>query len=147
MENNNFTTSISVVKSAYEVFNAINNPRAWWTEDIEGESEKVNDIFVHRYKGIHITKLQVVELLPYTKIVWLVLENYFSFTKDKTEWMNTKVVFDIIEQGEMTQLIFTHEGLVPQYECYEKCENAWTNFVQSSLRDLIETGVGRPTIL
>jgi len=147
MDNKNFTTTIIVDQSPSVVFNAINNPRSWWTEDIEGDSEKLNDIFIHRYKDIHITKLKVVELTPDEKVVWLVLENYFSFTKDKSEWINTNVIFEISKKDEKTQLKFTHEGLVPAYECYDKCENAWTNFVQNSLKALIETGKGKPTVI
>jgi hypothetical protein len=38
----------------------------------------------------------------------------------------------------------THKGLVPEYECYEICENAWTGYIQDSLRDLITKGKGKP---
>jgi hypothetical protein len=39
---------------------------------------------------------------------------------------------------------FTQHGLVPAYECYDVCNNAWTGYVGSSLRDLIVTGKGKP---
>ncbi|HCS19099.1 MAG TPA: hypothetical protein DIW47_00800 [Bacteroidetes bacterium] len=39
---------------------------------------------------------------------------------------------------------FTHEGLVPEYECYAICENAWNSYIQGSLRTLIESGKGNP---
>jgi len=35
-------------------------------------------------------------------------------------------------------------GLVPEYECYDICQNAWTNYIQNSLRNLIVTGKGQP---
>jgi len=31
-----------------------------------------------------------------------------------------------------------------QYECYEICQDAWTNYIQNSLSDLITTGKGQP---
>lgn len=144
MVNKDFTTTILVNQSPKQVFNAINNPRGWWTEDIEGDTEKLNDIFIHRYKDIHITKLKLIEVTPFEKVQWLVLENYFSFTKDKSEWVSTKIVFEISEKEKETQLKFTHKGLVPNYECYDICVNAWTNFVQNSLKDLITKGIGKP---
>lgn len=39
---------------------------------------------------------------------------------------------------------FTHEGLVPDYECYGMCSNAWGTYINGSLRRLITTGKGSP---
>ncbi len=78
------------------------------------------------------------------KKVWLCLDNYFSFTTDKSEWIGTKIIFEISEQGNKTQLHFTHEGLVPEYECYSACVNGWNQYIQHSLPDLITTGKGQP---
>ena len=56
----------------------------------------------------------------------------------------SRAVFDIFEKDGTTQLRFTHEGLVPAYECFDVCSNAWGSYVNGSLRSLIETGRGRP---
>jgi len=127
-----------------EVFDAINNPRGWWSESIEGGTDKLNDEFTYHYKDIHYCKIKVAELVPGQKVVWLVLDNYFKFTEDKSEWVGTKAVFDISQKGDQTEITFTHEGLVPEYECYEICREAWTNYTTGSLRDLITTGKGQP---
>lgn len=50
----------------------------------------------------------------------------------------------IVEKGEKTEIHFTHEGLVPQYECYNVCSDAWGTYIRSSLRSLIATGKGSP---
>jgi hypothetical protein len=144
MNNQDFSTTILVDNSAEEVFNAINNVRGWWSEDIEGGTEKLNDEFLYHYKDVHVCKMKLIEVIPNKKVVWLVLENYFSFTEDKSEWKNTKIVFDIDEKDGKTQLRFTHQGLVPQYECYNVCNEAWTNYIKSSLYHLITTGKGEP---
>jgi hypothetical protein len=39
---------------------------------------------------------------------------------------------------------FTHEGLVPEHECYSVCQDAWTSYIQGSLKSLITTGKGKP---
>ena len=69
-------------------------------------------------------------------------ENYFKFTKDPNEWAGNKIVFDISAKGDKTQLTFTQIGLIPAYECYNVCNNAWTGFIQQSLQSLITTGTG-----
>jgi hypothetical protein len=144
MGNQNFTATILVDQSAKEVFNAINNVRGWWSEEIEGNTEKLNDEFTYHYKDVHRCKMKILESIPGKKVVWLVLDNHFSFTKDKSEWIGTKIIFEIAEQNNKTQLRFTHEGLVPQYECYDACVNGWSQYIQQSLVSLITTGKGQP---
>ena len=72
------------------------------------------------------------------------MNNYFSFTKDETEWTGTKIIFEISEKDNKTLLSMTHEGLVPEYECFDICKNSWTNYIQNSLKKLITTGKGEP---
>jgi hypothetical protein len=145
MKEKDFSATFLVDQTPGEVFAAINNPRAWWSENIEGITDQLNSIYNYRYKDVHICRIKVVELVPEQKVVWHVLDNYFNFTKDKSEWIDTKMIFEITRSGRQTELRFTHEGLVPHYECYEVCNEAWTHFIKDSLRDLIATGQGQPT--
>jgi hypothetical protein len=139
-----FTTTIVVDQTPEKVFNAVINPREWWSEEIEGSTEKLNDEFTHHYKDVHISKMKLIEVIPNKKIVWLVMDNYFQFTKDKSEWTGNKIIFEISEKDNKPQLQFTQLGLVPEYECYDICQNAWSNYINNSLRSLISTGKGQP---
>ncbi len=139
-----FTTTIVVDQTPTEVFNAINNPRGWWSEEIEGSTEKLNDEFTYHYEDVHRSKMKLIEVIPDEKVVWLVMDNYFKFTKDKSEWTGNKIIFEISKKDNQTQLQFTQLGLVPQYECYSICRDAWSNYINNSLRDLITTGKGKP---
>lgn len=143
-QNQDFTTSISVDQSPEQVFTAVNDVRGWWSEQIEGGTSKLNDVFIYQYKDVHLSKMKLVEVIPNKKVVWHVLDNYFNFTKDKSEWIGTNIIFDISQKDGKTQLRFTHQGLVPQYECYNICFDAWTSYIQGSLKKLITTGKGRP---
>src|SRR3982750_4315087 len=107
MNNQDFTTTILVDQTPNEVFNAINNVRGWWAEEIEGSTEKLNDEFIYHYQDVHNCKMKLAEVVPGKKVVWHVLDNYFSFTKDKSEWIGTKIIFDISKQDNKTQLHFT----------------------------------------
>jgi hypothetical protein len=88
--------------------------------------------------------MKLIEVIPGKKVVWLVLDNYFNFTKDKCEWKGTKISFEIFEKDKKTQIRFTHQGLVPANECFDICSNAWTDYVQNSLLNLITIGKGHP---
>ena len=144
MTTKDFTTTILVDNTPEEVFNAINDVRGWWSEEIEGSTDKLNSEFDYHYEDVHSCKMKIIELAPNKKIVWSVLDNYFKFTKDKSEWKGTKIIFDIAKKDNKTEMRFTHEGLVPAYECYEICRDAWTGYIQKSLRNFITTGKGQP---
>ena len=144
MTTSSFTTALSIDQSPEKVFHAINNVRGWWSEEIEGATEKLNDEFTYHYKDVHRCKMKLIEVIPNKKVVWQVLDNYFNFTQDKTEWTGTKIIFEISKQKNKTQLHFTHLGLVPDYECYAICNDSWNNYITMSLRSLIITGEGQP---
>ncbi|MHB1605765.1 MAG: SRPBCC family protein [Leptospirales bacterium] len=144
MSDQNFTTAFTVEQSPEDAFSAVNNVRGWWSGDIEGRTEKVGDEFTYRYKDVHHCKIKVIEVLPGKKVVWLVLDNFFDFIKDKSEWKGTKMIFEIAKKGDKTELRFTHLGLVPEYECFDLCSNAWGFYIKESLRSLIATGRGQP---
>jgi len=144
MTTSDFTTTLVVDQTPNEVFNAINNIRGWWSEEIEGGTEKINDEFLYHYEDVHRSKMRLIEVIPGKKVVWLVLENYFKFTEDKKEWTGNKIIFDISEKDNKTEMRFTQEGLTTEYECFEVCRDAWTNYIQTSLRNLIVTGKGAP---
>lgn len=144
MTTQDFTTAITIDQTPKEAFDAINNVRGWWSEEIEGNTDKLNDVFDYHYEDVHRCKMKLIEVIPDERIVWLVLENYFNFTEDKTEWTGTKIIFDIFQQDGKTGIRMTHLGLVPQYECYNICRDSWTNYIQNSLRNLITTGKGQP---
>lgn len=142
-----FTTTILVDQTPQEALEAITNVRGWWSEVIEGSTDKLNEVFAYRYQDVHRCKLKLIELVPGKKAVWLVMENYFSFTQDKAEWTGTKLFFEIEKKGSKTQIRFTHIGLVPEYECFDICVNAWSQYIQQSLYNLITTGKGEPNSL
>lgn len=144
MENKSFTTTILVKKTPKEVFKAINNVRGWWSESIDGNTDKLDAEFLYHYKDVHISKMKIVEFIPDKKVVWLVLENQFNFIKDQSEWKGNKIVFEISEKDNQAQLQFTQLGLTSDYECYNVCQDAWTSYVHGSLKNLITTGKGKP---
>ena len=146
MAKTDFTTTISSDKTPNEVFNAITNVRGWWSKKIEGNTHKLNDEFIFEVKGVHYSKQKLIEVIPDKKIVWRVTESHMTFIQNTSEWTGTKIVFEISKKDNLTQLIFTHEGLIPEVECYNACSPAWTQYVQHSLMSLITTGEGDPNL-
>jgi hypothetical protein len=146
MTDSNFTTTFTVDQAPEAAFAAINNVRGWWSEEIKGRTDRLGEDFDYHYRDIHRCKIKVTELIPGRKVAWRVLENYFSFTEDKTEWTGTQIIFDIAGKGDKTEVRFTHQGLVPDYECYDICSDGWGTYINGSLRSLIATGKGQPNV-
>jgi len=144
MKNQNFTASFTVDQSPDEVFDAITNVRGWWSGEIEGDTNKRGAEFTYRYKDVHRSRQKITEFVPGKKVVWHVLDSQLSFLKDKSEWNGSDIVFDISEKGGKTEVRFTHTGLVPQFECYGSCSNAWGMLINGNLRKLITTGKSQP---
>lgn len=144
MSEQSYTTTFSVERGPKEVFDAINNVRAWWMEEIDGGAGQVGDEFSYRVEGLHYCKLRVTELVPGEKVTWRVIENQMSFVEDQSEWKDTEIRFELSGTDGATEVRFTHVGLVPAYECFDICSSAWGAYVGVSLPGLIATGKGRP---
>ena len=144
MSNQNFTTTFSVNQTPEEAFAAIINVRGWWSGEIEGRTDKLGEEFTYHYEDIHYSKQKITELIPGKKIVWLVVDSSLNFVKNKTEWNGSKMTFEITKNGDKTEVRFTHVGLIPGFECYNDCSNAWGFYINSSLRSLITAGIGQP---
>ncbi|HJZ72664.1 MAG TPA: SRPBCC domain-containing protein [Vicinamibacterales bacterium] len=144
MATNGYTTSFTVDQSPDEVFDAINNVRAWWSGEIDGRTDELGAEFRYCHKHLHDTTQRITEWVPGKNVTWHVVDSHINFVKDPTEWNGTDIVFEITRKQGKTELRFTHVGLVPAFECYGGCADAWSFYINKSLRSLITTGKGHP---
>ena len=144
MGNSDFNITFFVDQGPCEVFSAIKNVRGWWSEELEGNSEKLNDEFIYRHGDLHYSKHRIIEVIPNERIVWLTVDSQLTFVANRNEWNGTKMIFEISIQDDKTKLVITHAGLVPQFQCFADCSGAWTYYLQKSLLQLILKGKGNP---
>jgi Activator of Hsp90 ATPase homolog 1-like protein len=148
MTERDYTTVLTVPTTPDAAYAAVNDVRGWWSQDVDGATDVVGAEFDYRGNqggvNLHRARIRVTDLEPGRRVEWHVRENWMSFIADQAEWTGTRIVFEISPTAEGTQIRFTHHGLVPSYECYDVCFDAWTFFVQDSLRALITTGRGEP---
>jgi hypothetical protein len=144
MKKQDYNASLTVDVTPHEAFKSINSVTKWWTENLEGSSRKLNDEFTVRFDDVHLSKQKLVELIPDKKVVWLVTDSKLNFVKEKQEWTNTKISFEIAEKNGKTQIKFVHYGLVPEVECFEGCTKGWDQYIKGSLFKLLTEGKGKP---
>ena len=143
MRPHSYTTTSLLPRTPEQVLEAVLDVRAWWSGDITGPTRHVGDEFEYRYQDVHFSRLRVTEASA-ARVAWRVLATRLSFTQDQTEWEGTDIVFDIAEAGDSTRLTFTHDGLVPAFECYDACSQGWTMYAAGSLVRWVDSGVGDP---
>ena len=148
MKNNNYHRTITVNASPEEVMKKISQVNNWWKYDFSGSAERLNDKFTVPFGELNGEKsfvdFIVSEFVPDKKVVWHVTDCNLPWFKDKKEWSNTKVSFEISFENSTTKMDFTHIGLVPGVECYEACEKGWDGHVTNSLLSFINNGKGNP---
>lgn len=143
MENKNFHRTITVNASAEEAMKKISQVNRWWAKKLKGTTEKLNDKFTVDFGETYVD-FQISELVLDKKVVWKVTDCNLHWINNKKEWNGTEVVFELSEKKSVTQIDFTHIGLVPGVECYESCEVGWTEHVTDSLVKFINEGKGNP---
>jgi len=145
MTRQDYNAIITVEATPQEAFDAINDVSKWWSTDFEGRSEKLDDVFTVRFGETFIT-LKITAFIPEQKIGWHVTDCYKHWLKDKKEWQDTTMTWEISANGDKTQIDFTHFGLIPGIECYNGCEKAWDFYLKASLFKLLTEGKGMPEL-
>ena len=143
----NLTLTFTVDQTPEQAFAAINDVRGWWAgppaptdPQITGRTDALGEEFGYVVSDVHYSTFRITELEAPSRVAWLVLDSRLTFIEDEQEWDGTTVTFDVAEHDGRTQVTFTHVGLVPEQECYDVCNDAWSSYVLGNLRRLIETG-------
>lgn len=146
MENKNYHRSITVNATPEEAMKKISQVNHWWIKGFSGSAEKQNDHFTVQFGQVSgeasYVDFVATEMEENRKAVWKVTDCNLPWFKDKKEWNNTEVVFELSPENGKTRIDFTHVGLVPEVECYQICEKGWDGHVTQGLVKFIDEGVG-----
>lgn len=144
MSNKDYNASITANIPAKEAFKYINRVSEWWSENLKGRSENLNDIFTVHFEFGDTFTIKIIEFVIDRKIVWFVTDCDLTWVKDRKEWKGTKMIFEISPGNKSANISFTHVGLVPQIECYDGCVLGWDQYIKGSLFKLLTEGKGQP---
>jgi len=144
MKNQNYTCSIAASVTAQDAFDRITRVSEWWSENIKGSFQNLNDTFTIHFNFGDSFVIKIIELVKNKKITWLVTDCDLTWIKDRKEWKGTKICFDISTENNSTRITFTHIGLVPGIECYDGCVKGWNHYINESLFKLLTEGKGLP---
>jgi len=142
MENHDYNATIHVNVTAQEAFEKISSVSEWWISNVEGNTQKLNDVFTVSL-GTTWKKFKIIEVVPDKKVVWLITDCCLPWNDDTTEWKNTRIVWEVSATKDSTQISFTHVGL-GDLDCGNQCMNSWNNYIKQSLFNFITKGKGLP---
>jgi uncharacterized protein YndB with AHSA1/START domain len=139
-----FQLEMEIAAAPRAVFEALGTPAGiagWWSVRVEGEVEAGKTFRVRFGRG-GWTDLRVDRLEP-EAIEWTCTGQDIADFTPTDEWVGTRMTFEIAEAEEGTKLTFVHQGLRP-LQCISICERGWGHHLGSSLKGLLESGVGEP---
>ena len=104
--------------------------RRWWVSTASGDASPGGTI------DFSFCRMKVLEAAGH-RVRWRCVDG-------PPEWVGTSVTFDLSRGKGQTVVLFTHAGWKKPVEFMHHCSTKWATFLLS-LRDLLESGRGRPT--
>jgi uncharacterized protein YndB with AHSA1/START domain len=119
----------------YRSLTTLEGLAGWWTTDTQGNGD-VGGVIKFRFGTRGGFDMKVLELEPARRVLWQVVEG-------PSEWIGTKVSFDLKQDGDFTAVLFKHQGWKAPVEFMHHCSTKWAMFLMS-MKSLVETGKGAP---
>lgn len=130
--------AVGIKAAPNAVFDALTTMRGlsgWWTSTTDGDASAGGVIHFH-FGGKARIDAKVVELKRGELVLWEVIDAH-------ADWIGTKIRFDLKQDGDITVVIFKHEGWKDPTAFMHHCSTKWATFLVS-LKLLLETGAGTP---
>ncbi|OEK00267.1 hypothetical protein BFP97_01505 [Roseivirga sp. 4D4] len=112
----------------------------WWG-DQDKPAQGLGDVFTMSW-GEPWYKFKVVAFEPNEKIVWECIDSkqiIGGLAGVEKEWVGTQLQWTINKLNEdEIELQFRHEGLVPEFLCYDFCSHTWDRFIDFNLKKYLE---------
>jgi len=127
----------SSLDAAYKALATREGVAGWWSQNSQGESKPGGALkftFIADGREVGTIDVKVVELRAAERVVWQVVDG-------PTEWIDTKISFDLKQEGDWVIVLFKHAGWKEPNEFMHHCSTKWATFLMS-LKSLVETGTG-----
>jgi len=118
----------------YAALTTVDGLAGWWTEDVDGDGD-TGGVLRFRFEPGGFDML-VLEAKAAELVLWEVVDG-------PDEWIGTHIRFELSEEDGFTIVLFEHGGWKTPVPFMHHCSTKWATFLMS-LKELVETGVGRP---
>ena len=142
----NYAKAVIIKAKQENAFLAVSQEVDKWWGKVDNAVSKIGDEFSIIF-GETEWRFRITEYSKYEKISWKCIKaNHYHNGSDfiKEEWLNTEIYWNFRLVDLATEISFLHKGLKPELICYEICESGWDFFITTSLKNYLETGLGKP---
>jgi len=137
--------SVHIDAGADRVFDALATAAGlagWWTTRVDRVPGDRPRLRLWWSETDHTT-MRVDRLDPPRRIEWTCVDQWDRNLPDPREWVGTRILFDLRERDEGTEVTVRHAGLLA-LDCAEQCDLGWSRFLRESLKPFVEQGAGQP---
>lgn len=130
--------AVGIKATPHQVYTALTTIKGlagWWTSDTDGDPAMGGVIHFHFGPKLRVDT-KVLDLKRDALVLWEVLDAH-------DDWVGTKIRFDLKQDGDITLVLFKHEGWRTPTQFMHHCGTKWATFLVS-LKTAIETGEGTP---
>jgi len=133
----------------YEAVATQEGVRRWWTELCEMDGRVGGRASFRFPRNGFYALVEITALEPGVRVEWRCIDSQHPAEHgfaDLKDWIGTTIRFAVSPiDNERSRLRFAHVGLGP-LECAGVCTSAWSFFLGTSLRGLVERGRGEPYV-
>lgn len=138
-----YSTSVVIAADAKSVFKALTSSIDSWWGAVDKPLEQENDEFTVSW-GEPWYRFRVFDYQPNEKVSWECIDaNQIigDMQGVEKEWVGTKVYWKIIpKSSDEVELTLFHEGLVPEFLCFDVCSRTWNSYINTHLKNFLERG-------
>ena len=131
-----YKTAIEIKHPPSIVFDAITeNLASWWGRQ-DHRIDKAGTVFTVSW-GEPWYQFEVTHYIENHEMIWKCIDaNQIigGLEGVQKEWVDTKIHWKLKPLGNDDSLLeFEHEGLVPDFICFQVCSTSWDHFLKESL--------------
>ncbi len=127
---------VTIAASPDKVYQAITEEQArWWTSQAVAQP-KVGSVGEFSFPSGFVIKMEIANLEPGNKVDWIVKQG-------RPEWLGTHVTWDLTPVDNGTKVRFGHRNFASAEGSLAGASYTWAWYL-TSLKDYVETGIGRP---
>lgn len=151
MNNEHYSRNITVSADPINAYHALTSGIEYWWTKPNTPLNTVGDQAKFSFSpGKSYWIFEAIKLIPNSRVELLCIDAmhlHEGLPKEiEKEWLGTKVVFSIEDKGKETVIHFEHIGLNAKLLCYGVCEAGWDFFFLDSLKEYLDTGIGKPHV-